>query len=265
MRIRMLRSLAWPLVLVVATSGQGRFGGGRQPQREAVAAPPTDLPYDGRFTFARLTYTCYLGCYYYRNEPSWAHGYPEAEVNLLAIMNSVTNMRPRRDGTKVLAMDDPQLFRYPVSYMTEAGYWEITDREAAALRKYLLKGGFLILDDTRDGFSPGNRGFANIEANFRKVFPDLHFVDLTIAHPIFHAFFDVPSLDVVRQFYDRGEPQFKALFAGNDPDKRIMVMLNFNTDVSNYWEFSAQGFVPVSDSNEAYELGVNYLVYALTH
>ena len=64
---------------------------------------------------------------------------------------------------------------------------------------------------------------------------------------------------------DRGQPQFKALFAGNDPNKRIMVLLNFNTDVSNYWEFSAQGFVPVSDSNEAYELGVNYLVYALTH
>jgi uncharacterized protein DUF4159 len=93
----------------------------------------------------------------------------------------------------------------------------------------------------------------------------LRFVDLTIAHPIFHAFFDVPSLDVVRQFYDRGQPQFKALFADNDPNKRMMVLLNFNTDVSNYWEFSAQGFVPVSDANEAYELGVNYLVYALTH
>ena len=149
--------------------------------------------------------------------------------------------------------------------MTEAGYWQITDKEVAALNKYLLKGGFVILDDTRDGFSPGNQGFANIEANFRKIFPNLRFVDLTIAHPIFHAFFDVPSLDVVRQFYDRGQPQFKALFVDNDPNKRMMVLLNFNTDVSNYWEFSAQGFVPVSDANEAYELGVNYLVYALTH
>ena len=143
MRLALIRSVAVPALLLVATSGQGRFGGGRQPQREAVAPPPTDLPYDGRFTFARLTYTCYLGCYYYRNEPSWAHGYPEAEVNLLNIMNSVTNMRPRRDGTKVIAMDDPQLFRYPVSYMTEAGYWQITDKEVAALNKYLLKGGFV--------------------------------------------------------------------------------------------------------------------------
>jgi hypothetical protein len=238
---------------------------GRPPQRRPETAPPTNLPYDGRFTFARLTYTCYLGCYYYRDEPSWAHGYPEAEVNLLNIINSVTNIRPRRDGTTVVAIDDPALFHYPVAYMTEAGYWQITDREVAALRKYLLKGGFLILDDTRDGFSPGNQGFANIEANFRRIFPALRFAELTIDHPVFHAFFDVPSLDVVRQFYDRGQPQFKALFADNDPSKRIMVLLNFNTDVSNYWEFSAQGFVPVSDSNEAYELGVNYLVYALTH
>jgi hypothetical protein len=254
-------ALALPLLLYLLSSAQG----GRLPQREPVAAPPTNLPYDGRFTFARLTYACFLGCYYYRNEPSWAHGYPEAEVNLLNIINSVTNIRPRRDGTKVVAIDDPQLFQYPVAYMTEAGYWQITDREVAALRKYLLKGGFLILDDTRDGFSPGNQGFANIEANFHRIFPALHFAALTIDHPIFHSFFDVPSLDVVRQFYDRGQPEFKAIFAGDDPDKRIMVLLNFNTDVSNYWEFSAQGFVPVSDSNEAYELGVNYLVYALTH
>ena len=149
--------------------------------------------------------------------------------------------------------------------MTEAGYWVMTDREAAALRKYILKGGFLILDDSRDGRSPGNMGWANIEANFRRIFPELHFVDLTIAHPIFHSFFDIESFDIVRQYYDVGRPVFRALFENNDPTKRIMVMVNFNTDVSNYWEFSATGFVPVSESNEAYKLGVNYLVYALTH
>src|ERR1041384_6729723 len=115
MRRASLRALAAPVLLILATSGQ------RQPQRAPVEAPPTPLPYDGRFTFARLTYTCYLGSYYYRNEPSWAHGYPDAEVNLLAIMNSVPNLRPRRDGTKVLAIHDADLFRSPLSYMTEGG------------------------------------------------------------------------------------------------------------------------------------------------
>lgn len=259
MRARIVGSTALALIIVAGSAQR------RAPQRAPVDAPPTTLPYDGRFTFARLKYTCYFGCFYYRNEPSWQHGYPDAEVNLLSIMKEVTAVRPRQDVTKVVAIDDPELFRYPVSYMTEAGYWEITDKEVVALRKYLLKGGFLILDDTRDAFSPGNQGYANIEANFKRIFPELSFVDLSIAHPIFHSFFDVASFDVVRQYYDRGPPVFRALFPGNDPTRRIMVLLNFNTDVSNYWEFSAQGFVPVSESNEAYKLGVNYLVYALTH
>jgi len=226
---------------------------------------PHNVPYDGRFTFARLSYTVANGGYYYRGLPAWAHGYSHAEENLMKITHEVTLINGHLDGSNVIAIDAPELFRYPVSYMTEAGYWVLTDKEIVALRKYVLKGGFLILDDTRDGFSPGNMGWANIQANFKRIFPELTFVDLTRAHPIFHSFFDIESFDVVRQYYDRGPPVFRALFENNDPQKRIMVLVNFNTDVSNYWEFSALGFQIVPGSNEAYKLGVNYLIYALTH
>ena len=65
--------------------------------------------------------------------------------------------------------------------------------------------------------------------------------------------------------YDQGPPIFRGVFENNDPTKRLMVMINFNTDVSNYWEYSAMGFRPIDESNEAYKLGVNYLFYALTH
>ena len=75
----------------------------------------------------------------------------------------------------------------------------------------------------------------------------------------------MPSLDIVRQYYDRGPAQFRALFANNDPSKRIMVLVNFNTDVSNYLGVLGTGFQIVDGSNEAYKLGVNYLIYALTH
>jgi Domain of unknown function (DUF4159) len=224
-----------------------------------------NLPYDGRFTFARLRYTVASGGYYYRGLPAWAHGYAHAEENLLAITHEVSVLDAHRDGSNVLAIDDPALFKYPVAYMTEAGYWVMSDKEGAALRKYLIKGGFLILDDTRDGFSPGNMGMGNIENNFRRVFPGLHFVDISIAHPIFHSFFDIESFSIVPQYYDRGAASFRALFVDNDPNKRLLVLLNFNTDVSNFWEFSATGFQPIAGSNEAYKLGVNYLIYALTH
>ncbi|HEY5062334.1 MAG TPA: DUF4159 domain-containing protein [Gemmatimonadaceae bacterium] len=252
--------LGWTVaaVLYVGVVGQRGFS-------MLGSDPPThNIPYDGRFTFTRLKYTGGPGSFYYRGLPSWAHGYPDAETNLLKITADVSLFRPHLDGTNALAIDDPLLFKYPVSYMTEAGYWVITDSEVLALRKYLLKGGFLILDDSREG-RRGNGGWANIASNLERVLPGARIVDLTPASPAYHSFFDISSFDIVQQFYDRGRPIFRAIFQDNDPNKRIMVLINFNTDVSNYWEFSAMGFRPVDESNKAYELGVDYIIYALTH
>jgi hypothetical protein len=263
-RVAALALIAW----LAATPGAARAQRGGNGFRGAFGGvEPTvkNIPYDGRFTFVRLRYTGLPGNFYYRDEPSWAHGYNDAEHNLLSITNEVTALHAHLDGTNAIAIDDPLLFRYPVAYMTESGYWDLTGKETVAMRSYLLKGGFLILDDTRDGRSQGNMGYANIEANFQRILPGLHFIDLQPSHPIFHAFFDINSFDIVRQYYDRGRPVFRALFEDNDPKKRMLVLLNFNTDVSNYWEFSATGFRPIDDSNEAYKLGVNYLIYALTH
>jgi hypothetical protein len=99
----------------------------------------------------------------------------------------------------------------------------------------------------------------------RRVLPDGQFVDMDPSHQIFHSFFEIDSLDVIPQFYDRGRPIFRGLYEDNDPHKRLMVMVNLNTDVSNFWEFSARGLRPIDDSNQAYKLGVNYIVYGMTH
>ena len=222
-----------------------------------------NVRYDGRFTFARLRYTTAPGGYYYLGLPAWAHGYARAEENLMRIMREVTLLRPHVEESNVFAMDDPQLAKYPVAYMTEAGFWTMTDKEAAGLRAYLLKGGFVIFDDFRDDFR--SDGWANFSANMKRVLPEGEFRDLSPTHPIFHSFFDLDSFDSIPQFYDRGRPVFRGIFEDNDPTKRLMVMVNFNTDVSNFWEFSALGFVPVNESNEGYKLGVNYIIYGLTH
>jgi len=163
-----------------------------------------------------------------------------------------------------LALDDPKLCRYPVAYMTEAGFWTMTNREAAGFRAYLLKGGFAIFDDFRDP-PLGGGGWDNFEANMQRVIPGAKFVDLNVKDPIFHTFFEIGSFDIVPQFYDRGRPIFRGLYEDNDPHKRLLVIANFNTDVSNFWEFSATGMRPIDESNEAYKLGVNYIIYGLTH
>lgn len=222
-----------------------------------------NIKYDGRFTFARLVYTTGPGGYYYRGLPAWAHGYNLAEENLMKIMREVSSLRPHIAESNAIALDDPELMKYPVAYMTEAGFWTMTDKEAVALRKYLLKGGFIIFDDFRDDFR--SSGWSNFTMQMARILPEARVVDLTPAHPIFHAFFDIDTFDDLPQYYDRGRPIFRGIFENNDPTKRLMVMINFNTDVSNYWEFSADGFVPVEESNQGYKLGVNYVMYGLMH
>jgi hypothetical protein len=103
------------------------------------------------------------------------------------------------------------------------------------------------------------------EANMRRVFPDAHFFDMNASHPVFHAFFEIETLNNFPQAYNAGSPVFKGLFEDNDPSKRLQMIVNYNTDISQFWEWSGRGFRPFDQTNEAYKLGVNYIIYGLTH
>ena len=258
---------AWVRVLMivavsVAIAGAALAQFRRAPMR--TVGPRTNIPYDGRFTFVRLNYTTAPGGYFYRGEPAWAHGYPIAEQNLMAIMNEVSFLAPHKNEINSFRLDDPALFRYPIAYVIEPDWWTMTDNEARALRDYLQKGGFLIVDDFKGRNFRGGGGWEVFERNMKRALPQGRFVDLDISHPIFHSFFEIKSLDVP-QAYVNGHPLFRGLFEENDPTKRLQIMVNFNTDISQFWEWSGTGFRSISDTNESYKLGVNYLIYGLTH
>jgi hypothetical protein len=247
----------------VTLAQRRRFGGfGGQ-------AAPTEvlpnIPYDGRFTFVRISYDTAPGGYWYRGLPSWAHGYPVAERNLMKIMNELTFLNAHDEGVNTVALDDPRLFEYPLAYIIEVSWWIMTDRQGAALREYLKKGGFVIVDDFKAEGDFGSAGWAPFEANMQRVLPGARFVEMKPSHPIFHSFFEIDSLDHFPQAYNAGPPSFLGLFEDNDPTKRLQMIVNYNTDISQYWEWSGQGIRPIDDTNEAYKLGVNYIIYGLTH
>jgi hypothetical protein len=252
--------------LLVAVSALAQFGGPRGPFHERP-----NVAYDGRFTFVRLKYTTAPGGYWYGGWPAWGHGYPISEQNLMNIMNEVSYLNPHVDEVNVLTLDDPELFKYPVAYVIEVDWWAMTDSEAARLRTYLQKGGFLIVDDFkprrfRGGFgSDFGSGWPVFEAQMKRVLPEGRFVDLDASHAIFHSFFEINRLDIIPQAYIAGTPVFRGLFEDNDPRKRLQILVNYNTDVSQFWEWSGTGLRPIDDTNEAYKLGVNYLIYGLTH
>jgi Domain of unknown function (DUF4159) len=241
--------------------GFGGFGGQRRLQILR------NIPYDGRFTFVRVNYETAPGGYWAGGRPSWAHGYPIAEENLMKIMNEVSFLGAHDEAINTLKLDDPELSRYPVAYIIEVGWWTLTDREAAALRAYILKGGFVIVDDFKE---PGWRGIPGggwepFADNMRRVLPEARFVEMDASHPVFHAFFEINALDNFPQAYNSGQPIFRGVFEDNDPTKRLQMIVNYNTDISQFWEWSGRGFRPFDQTNEAYKLGINYLIYGLTH
>jgi hypothetical protein len=255
-------TLALLVLATAAAFAQGGFGGGRLGRYVPVAPNPK---YDGRFTFVRLRYGPELP--YVGQQIPWSHDYPLGEQHFMQILNEITYLNPRVKETNILPLDAPELFKYPVAYMAEPGYWDLSQEEAASFRAYLQKGGFVIFDDfaPRRGYVERGGGWGSFEYAFRQVMPNARFVDLDVSHPIFHAFFEIPSFDIVPQAYDEGRPFFRGVFEDNDPNKRLIAMINYNTDVSEYWEFSDTGLKPIDESNEAYKLGVNYIIYGMTH
>ena len=261
----MRRRAAVALALAAALGAMVAAQRARFWDQYAVEPRLHNVPYDGRFTFARIKYTTAPGGFWYQGMPSWSHGYPVSEDNLLRILNEVTLLRGRTDGFNVLALDDPELFKYPIAYIIEVGWWTLNDREAAALRTYIDKGGFVIVDDFKTPSFNGGGGWDLFESNMRRVFPAGRFYDMQATHPIFHSFFEINSLGDFPQAYNAGQPVFRGLYEDNDPRKRLQMIVNYNTDISQYWEWSGRGLRPFDETNEAYKLGVNYVMYGMTH
>jgi len=261
-----LASFAAALVAAagLASAQEGWF----RRERSRPAAPSAgNTAYDGRFVFVRLRYASGLqdfgGFGGFRRgrgrEAPWAHDYPRADVHFMKILDEITMLAPRMDGSNVLALDDPELFNFPFAYMSEPGFWRPTDAEVEGLRAYLAKGGFIIFDDFRGS------DWYNLEAQMRRVLPDERWIELDGTHAVFHSFFEIDApLEFVPP-YGGEQPRFFGLYEENDPGRRLLAVANVNNDLGEYWEFSDTGFVPIDLSNEAYKFGVNYVVYAMTH
>lgn len=239
------------LIMVIAITASTSWVDARDPKVE----------YDGRFAFTRLQYgTQSLASGRFRREPTWAHDFPRADFHFMKILSELTFVRAMNDEGNVLTLDDPDLGRFPIAYMSEPGFWQPSEADVAALRAYLQKGGFIIFDDFR-----GNHVY-NLEAQMRRVMPAASFQKLDATHPVFHSFFEINALDPRSGYYaDAGDTEWLGMFEDNDPRKRLIAIANNNHDLGELWEFSDTGYVPVDLSNEAYKFGVNYVMYALTH
>lgn len=226
------------------------------PDEAPIQGDPND---PNLFQFVRIRYNGYVTFLSSQRwgPPPWAHDYPRAERNLLQIVQEITTLQTTSESYLILDLHDPAIMNYPFLYVSEPGYWNITEEETINFRQYLLRGGFVVFDDFR-----GDNEWKNLTDSMKKVLPEFSFQLLTADHPIFHCFYDIDDLDMIPPYDVPGPPQFYGLF---DQHNRLMAVANYNNDIGDYWEWADDSLAPIDLSNEAFKFGVNYIIYGITH
>lgn len=242
---------------------------------EDAAAPlPPDWNVPGEFVLGRLMYPSrgfgfFFGGDWRQGGTSWTDDYPRGDRTMIQMLRRLSRTSARAVEQPV-NLDDGDAEFFPFLLVGLAQAWELTDRQAAALRAYLLHGGFVFCDSFF-----GESNWVTFEESLRRVFPDRPIIDLTDDHPIFHTVYDLPHMTSVQI------PNMNSLMAGGDgslfggriprwrgvqDDKgRLMVLIAFNNDVADAWQWADDARYPADKANLALRLGVNVTVYAMSH
>jgi hypothetical protein len=278
--VPLFRSVSLPAGVILCAAGglavlahaavpvRGSGPGSAADPAPAVAVAAPDAPAaNGRgphaFYFTRGIYSDYRGRW---GRGAWATDYPKADLQFLTVLRRLTNL-DAYDSENAVALDDPELRRFPFLYMLEVGYMALTPPEVQGLRSYLLAGGFVFIDDFW-----GSREWSSFEQQMRAVLPEYPIVDLPPEHPVFSSFYNireivqVPAIGNIRggRTWERDgvEPKVRAIF---DETGRLMMMINWNTDIGDAWEWAEQPDYPLKYSTFAYQIGANAIVYAMSH
>lgn len=241
----------------------------RRPTREdmedaALRLPPEDEP-AGRHTFY-WTRAVYSGGRGWRGG-SWATDFPKGDRQFLVVLKRLVRL-DAYPWENAVSLADPGLRRFPLIYAVEVGYMDLTQEEVRGLRDYLNAGGMMVVDDFW-----GSREWAQFEYNMRRVLPGRPIVELPPEHPLFTTFYDITEIlqvPNVRQAawggptYERDGyvPHVRAIL---DDHGEIMVLINWNTDLGDAWEWAEDPRYPLRYSTYAYEVGANMIVYGMSH
>ena len=256
------RAAAFPGDLDISNLGENVY------QDESIGLP--------EFVWARGRYDNYPGGRGWRGG-WWDTDYPEAEQNFLRGVQRYTNIEAHTDHYRWIDLTDPELFENIFLYInmkrvpigtTRSGP-NFSPEEIEALREFMFRGGFVMLDDFW-----GDAHWQDFLVEIAKIFPDRELVELPMDHEVFRIFYDVDEVVQVPgravtwndRTFTLDDPNYPpSVHAILDDDGRIMLVANFNTDLGDGWEHTFDPRFPTYYINEAYKIGINYLIYAYTH
>jgi hypothetical protein len=275
----------WTLVVLGATSSSVPIYKAPMPFREypsfegadAEAPLPDDWAVPGELVVGRLMYPSagggrrgfFGGGYdWHQGNTGWTDDYPRGDRALIQMIKRNTRINVRSVEQPVSLDDGDDIFYWPFLVAGLAQSWELSDTQAATLREYLVRGGFLFCDSF---FGDGN--WDMYEESLKRVFPDREIRDLTDDEIVFHSAFDLHgmtrvSIPHISQALGRGfgglggTPHWRGVF---DDSGRLMVLIAHNNDVGDGWQFADDPRYPADEANRALRIGSNVAVYAMTH
>ncbi len=223
---------------------------------------------DTGFQFARVWYESHPGL----RESAWATDYPTAEYNLHEAINRTTGLQLEGPPV-VVSLKDSRIFEFAVLYLTEPGYWRTNEEEVVNLRRYLDRGGFLIIDDFHD-YGRGYTGpqWDNMYKNIKRVFPDREPVELTADHPVWQIYYDIDPDDAISTknsgSWRWGRMGFKPdddiYYAILDDAGRPMIIICYNQDIGDGWEWPGGRNLGTA-STVSFQMAINFILFTLTH
>ena len=269
-------TLAALVVVISAVAAAAQFGGGfGRFRRFPPRVPASDASFDGGFNFCRVMYT---GGRREAGGQGWSTDYPDADINFSIRFSELTKTRVSRQADTdapshfTVRLTDPWLGRCPFVLASDVGTMTLNEAEVAALRDYLLKGGFLWVDDFW-----GTRAWDQWAGEMKKVLPEYDIVDVPANHAIRTSMFTITTVKQVTSINfwrrsggdtsERGADSPHANFRMiADPHGRILVLMTHNTDIGDSWEREGEDHdFFLQFSPEGYALGVNAVLYALSH
>ena len=223
---------------------------------------------DGEWHFLRLAYSGGGGMGGRRGRfggGAYTTDYPDAEYHLGHALQRLTRVITGSDV--ILPPADDTIMNYPWMYAVEVGSWYLDDADAAMLREYLLRGGFLMVDDFH-----GTRQWADFEYSMNRVFPDRPIVEIDDSDVLMSIVYDldksiqIPGVQFLRsgRTYEQDgyTPHWRGIY---DDEGRLMVAINFNMDLGDAWEHADNPAYPAPMTALAYRFAVNYVIYSMTH
>lgn len=281
---RIFLGLAAGLLFAPVASVKAELAICHTPQRPSCPSA-LSRPGEQEFTFSRLIFADNQRAIEDLGDrigyPHWQADCSESEPHFISALQRLTHLDTNTDSQSISLLDD-RIFDYPMLYIVEAGFASFGATETANLQEYLNRGGFLMVDDFH-----GSYQWEQFSRWIGAVFPDREIIDLPANHEIFQVHFEIDdfiqipglralclnpgqtwelpitkSVNVIESHASRQQPRWRGIV---DDEGRVMVMINWNMDLGDAWEHADMEEYDALYTATAYRLGVNYVIYGMTH